>query len=461
MRTISILLSILITGVAWGQELEFRDMAGLGVEANTGACFTPDGKKILLAERGGAGIAYTLIGIDGKDKKQVYEFKLGEQFVNYFARHISNVFPNRHGSISSDGGMFIAMPDLDKDPSKHIVAISGMDGKVSLVSSQPDDPKAAYFINGVFGKDNEVYFFLMDRETVHESNPAFFAAIKVTSGVSGSIMSYDLKTRQRKILAKVDGITVPPIFISPDRSRLAGIASMFTFDNPDKGQCLKFWVYDIPSGQISYSSPITGQEATFGPVIWSKDNSILFVVTSNGFYSFQPFAAPQKAGEEEAKKLKNLAAQLGDEDSGRRESAMAEFRAAGAKALDVLNETAKSTDAEIAARAKKLVAELNAGTVTAILEQKKRQYYIIKNVTEVAPGYLHVYAKESKGDAGTILLVDVATRKIKTLKMDDKILIDKTGDLGLFRDVRDNSLWTAKIEFTPPASQSASGPSVR
>ncbi|MBI5725866.1 MAG: hypothetical protein HZA50_18040 [Planctomycetes bacterium] len=458
------LFALLAAGSAWGQELELRDKVSLEEKANAGACFTPDGKKILLAntDNDKESISYRLIGIDGKDKKQVYKFNLG-QLKQYRPQEAYNMFNNRQEIFSADGSLFLTCPDLDKDENARFlwvgipVVSSGMDGKTTLVrrpdqaqQSAPNYLGGMLIINGVFGKEDEVYYAILDRATQNEN------------GLTGSskIMKFDMKTEKAKTLANMDVVVGPIIFISPDRSRLAGIVFQMERDNVNNyRQAIKLWAYDIPSGKISYSMPISeNMNNTMPAIAWSQDNSTIYaVMTGRGVQGslkvFRPFLAPQKPDEEEAKKLKALAVQLGDEDYQQRDAASAQLQAAGSKAADILDAAVKSPDPEIAMRAKKLVAELT-GKVISILERRTIESFI-----EVAPGFLCV----KNANSSSMTIVEVATKKSKTILGEEKlVLIDKNGDLGLFRDLKDQSLWTAKIVFTAaesqPATQSSSNP---
>ncbi|MBI5723206.1 MAG: hypothetical protein HZA50_04550 [Planctomycetes bacterium] len=433
---VPILSAVFIADSAMGQELELRDKVNLGVQADSGACLTPDGKKVLSASiaKDRQSIAYTLIGADGKDRKQVGKFNLGE--LKRCEYH--NVLSGRGGYFSADGSMFLCHPDLDNEKNIELlgnpVVVALADGKAVCkgIPEQQVDSSLTFSgllnIYGVFGKDNAVYYVmpdLPDNKTVSNSR-------------SNRIMKHDPKTGLGASVAELGYIATRLICVSPDGTRLAGIV-VDAEKYIGKKDSMKLWTYEIPTGRLEYSKPFAAWNETIPHVVWSLDNSTVYVASdafeAGGLFAGRFFADPSQ---KELEEFRALAVQLGDTDFKVRDAAFSKLQAAGLKASAAIGEASRSDDAEIAARARMLQAE--TGVYVAALNRNN-----CESAVEVAPGWL--CAKGS--DSSIMQLIDAGTRKARpVLEKDRLVFIDLVGDIGLFRD-SGRTLWTAKVVFSP------------
>lgn len=445
MRLAAIILTftaICLACPAMGQDITLQDKTSLFLRGDSGACLTDDGKKVLLASiaKDRQAIAYTVIGSDGKDKRQVYKFNLGE--LNRCEYH--NVLAGRRGFCSADGGAFLAHGDLDKD--KHIemlgnpVVVNLSNGKASpvCIPDQLADSALTFsgFLNlyGAFGRDDAVYCVISD------------AAKKdsLESTVSNKIVRHDLKSGREETIAELGYVATRLICISPDRTKLAGIV-VDPEKYLDKKPSVKVWAYQISTNRLEYSQSFAVWDETMPFIAWSRENSTVYVASdafgAGGLFACDFFIQPTRKDLEECDVW---AAQLGDSNYKVRGEAFSKLQAAGPKASETIGRAAKSDDAEVAARARMLQAQI--GVCVIRLSEKN-----CESVFEVAPGWLCV----KFADSPTMKLVEVATRKAwPALEKEKFTLVDLVGDVGLFRDVSQN-LWTARIAFSSTPSRPA------
>ncbi|MBI5722486.1 MAG: hypothetical protein HZA50_00900 [Planctomycetes bacterium] len=463
-------------------ELELKDKLNLGVKADAGASFSPDGKTILFAALSEIKdkkddnkennedavkrfITYSSSGLDGKDGKEICKLMLNRDVSRFYSRtNFPGVFPNQRGNISQDGNLFVA--SLNLAPAKVLhnanglpFQLLGMDGKnvtlplpggIDLNAGERDLPSAGLsVICGVFGGDGLLYCVWPNYD----------------SGAKGRICSFDPKTNSAKVYARshvsLNTLPVCPIAISPDRTRIAGIGA-----NPENNVPF-LWAFDIKSNEFDVSGNLdvplgqninpkledyayAQQNVVMPQVGWSQDNSTMYATHfTGGLYSFKPFVKPAALTQQEIDKYKAIVAKLGDDDYKQRDAAEAELRAAGPMIAGIIREAMKSEDAEIAKRAQAIFAESCTKKADLVLDRKT----VVGCFIEISPGYLFV-----KGlDSSAVLIVNAATGKSQRLTdMDGLILIDRTGSLGLFRNAKDNTLWTAKIGFKAGLASSAS-----
>ncbi|MBI5723358.1 MAG: FecR domain-containing protein [Planctomycetes bacterium] len=389
---------------AYGLELKDKVNLGVKLEIDGNACFTPNGKNILTASFQVLGdkverhFVYTLISPDGKEKQIIYKAPVDVEGIGdliFPCGHVFLPFSDRRGNISPDGRMFIVplidkdreetlgffpfmlgvmdgtnvkLPDIDAADSHWVPNLLGFTGMREVAGKRVSGGNARF--SGVFDNDGMFYYTLSGR------NPP-----------SINIYRFDPQKGAAQKISQINNLVQwGPIVISPDRTKIAGIAL--------SGKSEKIWVCDVKSGQTKTSESLKGPQ---GPdlilemrLAWSLDGTAVYFRDRFGnLISYRP----QQAG----------------------------------------------------------------GQASVLVAAAGKKDLMVTTFTEIAPGYLFVNSGY-KGSSNTVSIVNTSTGDQTTLTGPKNLtLMDKFGDLGLFVD-SEKGLWTAKIVFTPPATQPASRP---
>ncbi|MBI5723034.1 MAG: hypothetical protein HZA50_03670 [Planctomycetes bacterium] len=446
-------------------ELELMDKVDLGIKTENdkgSACFMPDGKKILaepesdkgktnqVRTKGGKLIGYknaiyVLLSLDSKDKKEIQV--LCSSHVSTNAPIVPP--PDRRGSISPDGSIFsIANFPLTRAPKRVPFLLCGVDGKTielpsiddnhaSIANNMPGTQTSMWWpfnFSGVFDNNGLFYYVLEGLQFNSEMQ-------EVHKNTSICIYRFDPQKNTAQKMFAIDNVEhkAIAIAISSDRTKIAGIG--VSNDNPG------VWVYDIKLNKATYTKGLNQSEFTFDlsllpQVTWSQDNTKVYLTSAKGSLYSCNLSQPGKTTPQERENYNLLAVKLGSGDFKQREAATAELRAAEAKAIEALKEAADSSDSEVAERAKMILADTVG--IKNIINAGNQKHPAIKSFAEISPGCLYIAFFD-----GTAAIVNTTTCEMKKLAGFNGLeLLDKFGDMGLFRDSK-NNLWTAKIVFKP------------
>ena len=228
--------------------------------------------------------------------------------------------------------------------------------------------------------------------------------------------------------------------MSPDRARLGGVA--VSTQEGREGPVMQFWCYEPSRDRDASSDAVRLDDYCFGGmpwVFWSADGRCLYANGDLGgtqkepfpILKYEPFPRLETATEEELKSIRVWIGQLGDKDWKVRDSAMESLKKAGRKAREPLAKAGESSDAEVASRAKSLLAGLEA-------VQLIRKDASLLAACELAPGMLGVVNRQRNKAFWLNVETDNTVEYSPSL-----LLVDRKGFVGLFMGQR--ALMVAKV----------------